>query len=274
MAGLKEEKIYKSQVLDRTYQILDILAKEDSGLGVTGLMTRLGLNKSTTHRLVMVLESYRFIEKNPETGKYQLGSRILALGLSALSRLGIQQVAMPHLRHLVAESGETAHIGVLRDGEVISIANVRSTQALHAPSETGTRHPVHCSSLGKAILAFGPDDDVELFLKDRKLEGFTRNTITSHPMFLREIEIVRQNGYALDDEERENGLRCIGAPVRNNIGEVVAAVSIAGPVFRISRDRLPALASLVMDAAAQISASLGYVCAAEADRPSVAVTSS
>lgn len=259
MAEAVDQQIYKSQVLDRTFQILDILAREESGLGITELTEKIGLHKSTTHRLVMVLESHRAVEKNPETGKYQLGSRILALGLSALSRLGIQKVAMPHLRRLVMESGETAHVGVMRDNEIISIVNVRSTQALHAPSETGTRHPAHCSSLGKAILAFSPPDEAERFLKDRKLESFTRNTITSPAMFLKELDAVRRSGFALDDEEREEGLRCLGAPVRNSIGEVVGAVSIAGPVFRISRDRLSSLANLVIDTAAQISAALGYI---------------
>ena len=255
---MAEAEIYQSQVLTRTFQIFDILANESSGLGVTTLATKLGLHKSSAHRLIMVLEANRFVEKNGSTGKYQLGSRILELGLSALSRLDIYEVARPHLRRLVADSGETAHIGVMRDNEITSIVNVRSSRALHAPSEVGTRHAAHCSALGKAILAFGPMEDVERFLRDRTLEGFTRNTITSPSMFIREIESVRSNGYALDDEEREEGLRCIGAPVRDSTGEVIAAVSVAGPVFRITRDRIDALAGVVMGSAGQISASLGY----------------
>jgi IclR family KDG regulon transcriptional repressor len=251
-------EVYRSQVLDRTFQILDILADDGPAHGVTELAEKLMLHKSTTHRLIMVLESSRYVEKDIATGKYRLGSRILELGLSALSRLDIYEVARPHLRNLVAESGETAHIGVMRNGEIISVVNVESTQALRTPSSIGTSHPVHCSSLGKAILAFSTQEAVDSFLEGRTMEAYTRNTITSAEAFRKEIEAIRRAGYAVDDEEREEGLRCIGAPVRNSSGEVIAAVSIAGPVFRIARDRTATLAAAVNKAADRISGALGY----------------
>ena len=122
--------VYRSQVLDRTFQILDILADPGMGQGVTELAEKLSLHKSTTHRLIMVLESSRYVEKDNATGKYRLGPRILELGLSALARLDVYEIARPHLRNLVAESGETAHIGVLRNGEIISIVNVESRSEL------------------------------------------------------------------------------------------------------------------------------------------------
>jgi IclR family KDG regulon transcriptional repressor len=256
---MSKNKIYHSQVLDRTFQMLGVLAGDRSGLGVTELATKLDLHKSTTHRLIMVLESNRFVEKEAATGKYRLGSRIVELGLSALSQLDIYSVARPHMRALVTETGETAHLGAMRGGDVVSVVNVESTRALRTPSEVGTRHPAHCSSLGKAILAFSGQEEVNAYLKGRKLEGFTRNTITSPDLFEKELEAVRRNGFAVDDEEREEGLRCIGAPVWDNHGEVVGAVSIAGPAFRISRDRTDALAAAVRNTAAQVSSSLGYL---------------
>jgi DNA-binding IclR family transcriptional regulator len=251
-------EVYRSQVLDRTFQILDILADHGMGQGVTELAEKLSLHKSTTHRLIMVLESSRYVERDNATGKYRLGSRILELGLSALARLDIYEIARPHLRNLVAESGETAHIGVLRDGEIVSIVNVESNQTLRTPSTIGTRHPAHCPSLGKVILAFSSPETLDLFLLDRTMEPYTRNTITSTDGFLKEIDAVRRIGYAMDDEEREEGLRCIGAPVWNSLGEVIAAVSIAGPVFRITRDRVNSLAAAVIKAAGLISLALGY----------------
>ena len=238
--------------------MLGVLADDRSGLGVTELATKLDLHKSTAHRLIMVLESNRFVEKEAATGKYRLGSRILELGLSALSRLDIYGIARPHLRELVGASGETAHLGVMRGGEVVSVVNVESMRALRTPSEVGTRHLAHCSSLGKAILAFSDEEVVDAFLKDRQLVRFTRNTITSPDLFVKELDAVRRNGFAVDDEEREEGLRCIGAPIWNNHGEVVGAVSIAGPVFRITRERTDALAASVQKTAGHISAALGY----------------
>jgi DNA-binding IclR family transcriptional regulator len=258
MPQATKSEVYRSQVLDRTFQILDILSSDGMGQGVTELAEKLQLHKSTTHRLIMVLESSRYVEKDGASGKYRLGSRIIELGLSALSRLDLYQVSRPHLRDLVAVTGETAHIGVMRDGEIVSLLNWESTQTLRTPSTIGTRHPVHCSSLGKAILAFSHADDLERFLHKRTFERYTRNTITSHDTFRKELESIRRIGYAIDDEEREDGLRCIGAPVFSSSGDVVAAVSIAGPVFRITRDRTSALASAVMKASETISGSLGY----------------
>ena len=250
--------VYRSQVLDRTFQIFDILADGSHGHGVTELAEKLNLHKSTAHRLIMVLESSRYVERDNDTGKYRLGSRILELGLSALAKLDVYEIARPFLRALVAETGETAHIGVLRDGEVVSIVNVESTQAIRTPSTVGTRHPAHCSSLGKVILAFSEPGEIDKFLAGRTLESFTRNTITSPALFVHQIETVRRNGYAIDDEEREEGLRCIGAPVRSNSGEVIASVSVAGPVFRITRDRIDPVARAVVLVADQISVALGY----------------
>ena len=250
--------VYRSQVLDRTFQIFDILADDRSGHGVTELAEKLNLHKSTAHRLIMVLESSRYVERDIDTGKYRLGSRILELGLSALSKLDVYEIARPHLRALMSETGETAHIGVLRDGEVVSIVNVESTQAIRTPSTIGTRHPAHSSSLGKVILAFSAPEEVDKFLAGRTLEAHTRNTITSSALFIHEIETVRRNGYALDDEEREEGLRCIGAPVRSSSGEVIASVSIAGPVFRLTRDRIDSVAAAVVRTSDAISAALGY----------------
>lgn len=258
MTDNTKNDVYRSQVLDRTFQIFDILADGSHDIGVTELAEKLNLHKSTAHRLIMVLESSRYVERDNDTGKYRLGSRILELGLSALSRLDVYEIARPFLRALVAETGETAHIGVLRDGEVVSIVNVESTQAIRTPSTVGTRHPAHCSSLGKVILAFSEPRDMEKFLAGRTLEGFTRNTITSPALFVHEIESVRRKGYAIDDEEREEGLRCIGAPVRSSSGEVIASVSVAGPVFRITPDRIDPVARAVVAAGDQISAALGY----------------
>jgi DNA-binding IclR family transcriptional regulator len=259
MARLKTTEVYRSQVLDRTFRLLDILGNDGDGLGITELADKLRLHKSTTHRLIMVLESSCYVERNSSTGKYRIGSRLMQLGLSALSRLDIYETAKPHLRMLVNETGETAHLGVFQDGEVFSLLTVESTQTIRTPSTIGKRHDAHSSALGKAILAFSAEEVVESFLTARELQKHTRNTITSPTELRREFETIRRCGYSVDDEEREEGLRCIGAPVRGNSGEVMGALSIAGPVFRLTRDRNAALASCVVRASDQISRALGYI---------------
>jgi IclR family KDG regulon transcriptional repressor len=249
---------YRVQVLDRTFEIINKLAEIHSGLSVTELAVQLGLHKSTAHRLLMVLESNRFVERDEDGGKYHLGSRIMELGLSALSRLDVCEIAKPYLRNLVEEAGETAHMGVLRGGEVVSVVNVESSQTLRTPATVGTRTPVHCTSLGKAIMAFSPSEAVDIYLRDGMLKAYTPNTITSMRRFREELRATQIRGYAIDNEEREVGLRCIGAPVHNSDGEVIAAISIAGPAVRILDESIPALSSAVTETAARISASLGY----------------
>jgi DNA-binding IclR family transcriptional regulator len=254
----KNSQVYHVQVLDRVFRILDILAESGSGISLTEMAERLMLHKSTAHRLMMVLETSRFVERHPTTGKFHLGSRVMELGLCAVSQLDVYGIAGPHLRTLVSETGETAHLAVLRDGEIVSLVSAESQQTLRTPMTVGTRTPVHCTSLGKAILAFGPEEYIDEFLKGRTLKAYTRKTITSSSRLKAELRAIRARGYAIDNEEREVGLRCIGAPVCNSAGEVIAAVSIAGPAFRITEERMTALAGAVVRTAARLSASLGY----------------
>ena len=253
-----KSRLYQVQVLDRAFRILDTLAESGSGISLTEIAERLVLHKSTVHRLIMVLEASRFVERNPTTGKFHLGSRVMELGLSAVSQLDIYGIAGPHLRTLVSETDETAHLAVLRDGEVVSLVSAESNKTLRTPVTVGTRTPAHCTSLGKAILAFGPEEYVDEFLKGRTLKAYTRKTITSSSRLKAELRAIRARGYAIDNEEREVGLRCIGAPVCNSAGDVIAGVSIAGPAFRITDDRITALSDAVVRTAARISASLGY----------------
>lgn len=261
MATAKRTKgnhMYQVQVLDRAFQILDVLAKGNSGMQLTAIADKLQLHKSTAHRLVMVLEASRFVERNEASGKFHLGSKLMELGLSAVAQLNVYEIAPTHLRALVAETGETAHLAVLREGEVVSLVASESTQSLRTPITVGSRTPAHCTSLGKAMLAFSPAENVDAFLKGRTLKPYTGKTITTIAKFRNELRLIRERGYAVDNEEREPGLRCIGAPVWNSAGEVIAAISIAGPTIRIAAARVPELAANVVHNAANISHALGY----------------
>ncbi|HWB85722.1 MAG TPA: IclR family transcriptional regulator [Bryobacteraceae bacterium] len=257
-SALVPPTIYRIQVLDRVFRILDILADGAADTTLSEIAAALGLHKSTVHRLLMVLESARFVERNAGTGKYHLGSRVIELGFSAASRLDVYDVARPHLHWLVEETGETAHLAVLRDGEVVSLSDVESRQMVRTPANAGSRTPAHCTALGKAILAFTPPEQIAQFLRGRTLRPVTGRTITSASGLRAELRAVRARGYAVDDEEWEPGLRCIGAPVRDGTGAVIAAISISGPVFRIDQSRLLTLANPVMRAANRVSSSLGY----------------
>ena len=249
---------YRVQVLERAFDILDALAEDGPCRRLNELSQAVDLHKSTTHRLLCALERRRYVERAPSGGEYSLGLRLFELGTRAVSRLGSVDLARPFLERLAVASGETAHMGIPRQGEVISLVSAESRHTLHTPSTVGRGTPLYCTSQGKAILAYSPDVAVRELARSKGLIALTPKTITSLQRLKQELKRIHAQGYAVDDEEFEPGLRCIGAPVRDHTNQVVAAVSIAGPVFRVSRQRLPELSKLVKRTAADLSRALGY----------------
>jgi len=251
-------KTYRVQVLERAVRILQVLAEAPADLGAAEVAERLSLHKSTIHRLLVVLDQHRLIRRNTENGKYALGLRLFELGSRAVRGLRLREYAQPFLNRLVRETGETAHICVLDEGDMVSVANVEGPRTLRMPSTVGRRTPAHCSAVGKAVLAFLPQPGLDELLARRPLSTFTNKTLVTRGALVADLRQVRGRGYAIDDEEIEMGLRCVGAPVRNYTGQVVGALSIAGPTFRITKGRVPALARSVMAIADDLSTELGY----------------
>lgn len=249
---------YSIQVVDRAFALLDVLATSEQNLGGRELSARLALRKSTVHRLLMVLEQKGCVERSQATGKYHLGSKLFELGARAFVTLDLRDAVRPYLERLVAETGETAHFGILRQGEVVSLFNVRSPRALAMPSTIGRRIPAYCTSLGKAILAFNPDGKLKSLIEELQFRTHTRNTIVRPSSLVAELKRVRQRGYAIDNEEFEEGLKCIGAPVRNYFGDILGAIGIAGPVFRLTKGRMSAVTKCVVNAAEELTSALGY----------------
>jgi len=249
---------YQVQVLDRALGILDLLADISPELGPSEVSERTGLHKSTTHRLLQVLERHRLIEKIAQNGKYRLGLKLFELGSKAVAQLDLRGRALQYLERLVLETGETAHICVLDGDRMLSIANVESPRTLRTPSTVGRRTHLHCTSVGKALLAHLPEEEQDELIKKLELTAYTRHTLIKPSRLKAELKLIRQRGYAIDDEEFEEGLRCVGAPVMDYSGGVVAAMSIAGPSFRLTKGRMPMVARSVIHAAGELSAELGY----------------
>jgi len=253
-----KESPYQVQVLDRAVSILDTLAAEDEDLSLYEIAERLNLHKSTIHRLLMVLERHRLVERRAPSGKYGLGLKLFEFGIKAFARLGLGERARPHLERLAAEARETAHLCILDGGEVLYLEKVEPARTVRVPSSVGRRNPAHCTAVGKALLAHLADADLAALIRRHGLKAHTPNTITTPASLERELRAIRERGYAVDDEEIEEGLRCIGAPVRDHTGRVIASLSIAGPAFRVTRAKTPALARLVTKTADALSAELGY----------------
>jgi IclR family KDG regulon transcriptional repressor len=249
---------YRAQVLDRSFAILDVLAASTEDLSLADMGEKLNLHKSTFYRLLRTLERHRFAEKDFDTGKYRLGSKLLQLGSRAVARFDLATIGRPYLERLSGQSGETAALGVLSDGEVVSIAVAEGRHVLRMHVTVGGKAPVHCSSLGKAILAFLPEKEVDKIVLKHGLKAYTRNTITRRSELKTELAEIRTGGLAIDNQEIEDGLKCIGAAVRDSSGRVVAAVSIAGAALRLNKKRVSLLAPLVARAAADFSGNLGF----------------
>lgn len=264
---------YRVQVLDRTIAVLQTVADSDTDLAAAEIARQLRLHKSTVHRLLAVLEHYRLIKRSPE-GTYRLGTRLIELGECAMARLKLGEHAKPFLRALANETGEGAHITILSGAEMLSIAHVEGRWSLQSLTRTGQRTQVHCTAAGKAVLAYLSDEVCDDVIARLSMVRNTRYTIVKPSALKTELIRVRAAGYAVDDEEFEEGLRCVGAPVFDHRGHVIASVSMAAPVFRLRKERLAQVARLVLAAARGLSDDLGYQGPTEAKRDSQARSAS
>lgn len=249
---------YRIQVIDRAVGILSCFSFEKPLLGVSEIAEKTGLHTSTVHRILNSLQSNRLIERDPNTEKYFLGVRLFSLGGVAVGHLGSWETARPHLEELTRQTGETTHLAVLDEGEVLYLRKVEGNHILQVPSRVGKHIPAHCTALGKTILAYLPGDGWEKVIEAKGLRRFTPNTIVEKERFREEMLKIRRKGYAEDREEIEMGLRCVAAPIFDYSGLVVAAISVAGSSIRLDGVRVRKTAVLVMNAAQNISKGLGY----------------
>ena len=252
-----ERQTYRVQVLERAVDILQVLSEDSHELGACEVAERLSLHKSTTHRLLMVLDHHRLIRRNSETGKYALGLRLFELGTRAVRGLQLREQAQSFLDELARETGETAHISVFDNGEMVSVAYAEGSRSMRMPATVGRRTPAYCSAVGKAMLAFLPGAALDDVLA-RPLRARTAKTLVTRAALDADLRQVRLRGYAVDNEEIEKGLRCVGGPVWNYTGDVVAAISVAGPAFRITKSRVPAVARAVLATTRGLSTELGH----------------
>jgi IclR family transcriptional regulator, KDG regulon repressor len=248
---------YRIQAIERAVAILNVFSADEPELGVTEIAERVRLHKSTVHRFMVNLDAAGLVERNPRSGRYRLGLHIFELGGLVMQRMNLWDEALPFLEGLVRDTGETGHLAVLEGGEAIYIERVEARRPLRVPSAIGRGYPAHATNLGKVLLADLPRDRLVEIVTTHGLASYTRNTITDLAQLEAELERIRIQGYAIDDEEYDEGLRCIGAGVRDHSGRVVSALGIGGPVTRITPERVEALAQLVMTAANGLSRRLG-----------------
>jgi len=250
--------VYSIQVLDRAARILDCFRLERPELRLTEITAACGLHKSTVYRLLEVMRRHHFVQFDEAAGVYRVGIRLFELGAVAMAGCGFDKYARPALEELARATGETAHLCVLRESEIVHIAKVESSFALRIATPVGGRHPAYCTSVGKAILAYLPSESLAAYLGSTELRPLTSKTITSPTLLKAQLRRIADQGCAFDDEEVHEGVRGVAAPVRDYSSEVVAAITITGPANRITRSKLPELAEKVIKAADSIAFRLGY----------------
>lgn len=252
--------------VEKAIAVLNAFTIEKPELSVTELSQELALHKSTVSRLLTTLEKGGLVEQNPETGKYRLGVALIGLAGLVVAHADVREIARPLLRQLAQETQETVNLAVLDGDEVINIEQMLpDKRQVKNIGWVGRRTPLHCVSTGKVLLAYQPEQEIERIIA-KGLSRRTDKTITDPRRLREELANIRRRGCATGLEELEEGLNAIAAPIRNHEGEVVAAISVSGPSFRVSPEKISDLAELTVRTAGEISRQLGFLRARSGER--------
>jgi len=245
------------QSIERVFDILELLSHEPNGLYLTKIGERLDLHKSTVYRLLSVLKNRGYIEKDETSGYYRLGPGFVELASLFLNSIELKTEAEPHLRQLSQITGQTAFLATLQGSEVVYLGKVEQYNSLRKYSIIGQRRPIFCTSLGKALVMHRPMGEIRELIKDVPFQTFTPNTLKDFDSLFKDLEISRRRGWTADNEEYEPNIRCLGAPILDYRGVVVAAVSAAWSTFNpvITFEQI---APHVLEASRQISLRLGH----------------
>ncbi len=245
------------QTIERASWILDILGKSPQGLSFGELSEKAGFPKGTTHRLLTSLAYFDYVRQDSMTKNYHLGFKFVELGNRLLGQLDLRTEAHPYLIELAERTKETVHMVILDRNEALYIDKVDANDhagGLRMVSRLGSRIPTHCSAVGKAMLAFLPEEILASIVKDKGLPRRTENTITDYEELKKHLQLIREQNFAFDDEENEKGIKCVGAPIRGQSGNIEAAISISVPSIRIRTETLlTTLKDQVVETAMKIS---------------------
>nr|WP_298414068.1 IclR family transcriptional regulator C-terminal domain-containing protein [uncultured Halomonas sp.] len=246
-----------SQSLVRGLTILEGLAATPAGLGLSDIAQIVGLAPSTTHRLLQALYKQGFITQDADLGLWKIGVKTFQIGNTFLEARDYVATARPFLRQLTQESGETANMGIRDGGMAVFLAQSESPQMMRMITRLGSRAPLHASGVGKALLAWLPEREIERILQTRGLNRVTENTLDTPARLHQNLTEIRRQGYACDRQEHAIGLNCVAASIHDEHGAPLAAISVSGPVARIPESRLVELGGLVGRAAREITLRIG-----------------
>ena len=244
------------QALDRGLVLLHALA-EAGGASLTDLSLRVALPPSSVHRILATLEKHGFAVVDEATQQWYIGVEAFRTGNAFLARSNIVETARDVMRQLMEETGETANLAIADGFDVVFVGQIESHNPIRAFFNPGTRGAMHASGIGKALLAELPRASVEKLVQTTGLPDYTDNTLTTPARLFANLEKIRKRGWALDDEERYAGMRCVAASIHNAFGEAVAGISVSGPAVRFSEQQVANFGPRVKKAAAQVTRRIG-----------------
>jgi len=247
------------QSVDRALQILELLRKNPRGLGVTEISIALKVAKSTAHRLLISLEEHRYVQKFGRESTYRLGLKFIEMNYIVTTNLNVVEISRPFLEKLSSETGEIVHLVLLDGQEIVYIDKVENSSTIRIYSQVGRRGPLHCTAVGKSILAYLGDEESSQLLNQIELTRHTDHTLTTREALEKELVTIKANSYSYDNEEHEMGIRCVGAPIMDHNGRPQYALSVTGPVDRMSDKILEHHIPMLKDTAKKISRSLGFI---------------
>lgn len=239
--------------LVKTMRLLECFTEQKPEWGVSELARRLGIPKSTASTILDTLELGMFVEKNVETGRYRLGLRLFELGYVAQLRLELRDVALRYLEDLEAKTQQIVYLTLPCQGEVLYLEAVYPSRRLINYSIVGRKGPMHCTGVGKALLAHLPPPEVERIVELRGLKRYTSNTITDPDLLHQELALIRERGYALDNMENDPTVKCVAVPLHNRTGEVIGSISVSGPPMQFTEETIREYAELLTVASSEIS---------------------
>lgn len=244
------------KALERALVLLRTLSEADS-MSLTDLSQRAGIPASTAHRLLVTLQNFGYLEFNEETQLWMIGVEAFRIGGSFSRRIRVVEAGRPMLRALMDETGETANMAIADDGDVVFVSQVETHEPIRAFHRPGTRAHMHASGIGKALMADLDADEFDTWMARKGLAAYTANTITDPDALRAEMTLIRQRGWAIDNEERTLGMRCVAASIYNEFGEAIAGISVSGPTVRLPDKVLTEYGVLVRRAADKITRGIG-----------------
>jgi len=238
--------------------MLEAVAQESEGLSNAEISRKLEIPKSSASYILRTLEKQGYLNRNSETGKYRVGLKVLSLSRGALTGIDVREVALPIMRHLMEKTNLTCHLAILDGSDAVYIEKVEPQGFIRMDTWVGRRMRVHATSVGKALVAHIPQERLERIIAESGMEKRTAKTITTLPRLLKDLEKVREQGYAVDDEENNMGARCLGAPVFNQNGIIEASLGLSGTINQVNPNTMPRIIEALKDAARHVSMQLGY----------------